>query len=161
MALAVLVAIGLLVFISVTALKKKADYRKTKKQYKEMLSVSKEFLRLREKVSMVEARAGLSESRQLPVVVEKVVADMGLKQKLQSVKPFGGGARTGYNVQEAEVAMDNLTLNELINVLYGIYHAPAGLFVTSAEFKRDFSAHELIDAKMSLKLVEFSGKKGS
>ena len=153
--IASLMLTGLLLILVVTNIKKRSEYKKVLNQFEEMVEISNEFSRLGSEVNFIENRIGLSKSESLPIVIEKIVSEMGLKEKLQTVKPFGGGEKADYVIQESEVLLDNLSLNELVNVMYGIYTVPAALFVTSAELKSDFSERNLIDAKMTLKMVAF------
>jgi hypothetical protein len=153
--IAALVLTGLLIVLVVTDIQKRSEYRRVLDQFEQMVEIANEFSATASDVSIIENRMGLSKDESLPIIVEKIVSEMGLKKKLQTVKPFGGGEKADYVVQETEILLDNLTLNELVNVIYGIYTVPAGLFVTSAEFKKDFTAQNLIDAQVTLKMVAF------
>ncbi len=154
MTIAAIAVLLLFVIVSVN-IKKRAELSRTLKQFDEMASISGEFSGIGSDVGLIERRIGLTEGGQIPVMMEKIVSEMGLRSKLSSVKPIGGGDRDNYLISESEVSFDNLSVNELINVLYGIYTAPAGLFVTSADIKRDFSQGNLVDAKLNVKLVSF------
>jgi hypothetical protein len=153
--IAALVLTGLLIVLVVTDIQKRSEYRRVLDQFEQMVEIANEFSATASDVSIIENRMGLSKDESLLIIVEKIVSEMGLKKKLQTVKPFGGGEKADYVVQETEILLDNLTLNELVNVIYGIYTVPAGLFVTSAEFKKDFTAQNLIDAQVTLKMVAF------
>lgn len=153
--IAALVLTGLLLLLVITDIKKRSDYRRVLDQFEQMVEIANDFSASGSEVSVIEKRIGLSKDESLPIIVERIVSEMGLKKKLQTVKPFGGGEKADYIIQETEVALEDLTLNELVNVLYGIYTVPAGLFVTSAEFKKDFTAQNLIDAEVILKMVAF------
>jgi len=155
------IMLGLLVTVIYSDLRKRARLSRILRQHDEMVSVAHELSSYGFHVKAIEDRMALAEKDQLPLIVERLVSGMGMKDKLQSVKPFGGGAEAEYSVQEAEVVMEKLTMNEVVNLLYGVYTFPAGLFATSVEMKRDFSSGNLIDIDMSLKLVspkEESGK---
>lgn len=158
-ALIVLFGLALLVFLMVIDIGKRSKFRNVLVQYREMVSISRELSTIAQEVGALESRIALAETQSLPVLVERIVSEMGLKKNLQAVKPFGGGERADYAIQESEVELENLTLNELVNVMYGMYTAPAGLFVTSAEIKKDFSAPKQLDVRMTLKLVSLSGEK--
>ena len=157
--LMVIVFVGLAVpvLLSIVDIGKRSQYRKVQARYREMVLISKDVSGVAQKVGAIERRIVLAETQSLPVVIEGIVSDIGLKKNLQAVKPFGGGERVDYVIQESEVELENMTLNELVNVLYGIYTAPAGLFVTSAEIKKDFSEPKQFDVRMTLKLVALKG----
>jgi hypothetical protein len=159
MAVSVAVAVAMVLLLGLDFRERRA-YRKAEAQHQEMVSLSQQYLAMRSGVDRIEKRIGLSSTESLPIAVENIVAGMGLKGKLQSVKPFGGGTRENYEIQEAEVVIDKLTVNELVNVLYGFYTVPAGLFVTSSEYKRDFSDRRLINARLSLKLISLKQQEG-
>lgn len=131
----------------------KRKYRIALEQRSEMAALAEQYRAMRSHVDRIERRIGLSKTENIPVTIENVLAGVGLKKKLKSVKPFGGGTRERYEIQEAEIVIDKLTLNELVNVLHAFSTVPSGIFVTSAEFKRDFSERNLINARMSLKLI--------
>ncbi|MGW8272944.1 MAG: hypothetical protein ACWGN7_06100 [Thermodesulfovibrionales bacterium] len=135
------------------SMRHKGAYESALSQYREMEALGKSYLAMRDDVLEVERRMGLSHAESIPVIVEQLMGGMGLKGKLKSVKPFGGGTRETYVIQEAEVLTERLSLNELVNVLYAIQSAPFGLFVTSCEVTRDFSERTLLDAKLSLRLI--------
>ena len=157
----VFIGLAVPVMLSVVDIGKRSQYRKVLMQYQEMISISKDVSGVAQKVGAIERRIVLAETQSLPVLIERIVSEIGLKKNLEVVKPFGGGERADYVIQESEVELENLTLNELVNVLYGIYTAPAGLFVTSAEIKKDFSEPTQLDVRMTLKLVALKGGKES
>jgi hypothetical protein len=154
------IAVALLVFLFIIDMGKRSKFEQVLAQHEEMIAISRELSVAGQKVSAIENRIGLAETQSLPVLIESIISDMGLKKNLQSVKPFGSGERADYMIQESEVELENLNLNELVNIMYGIYTAPAGLFVTSADIKKDFSDPQLLDVRMALKLVTTKGEKG-
>jgi len=148
-----IVVASALVVLFVISIRHKSAYESALAQYREMAALGKSYLAMRDDVMEVERRMGLSQAESIPVLVEQVMGGIGLKGKLKSVKPFGGATREEYVIQEAEVLIERLSLNELVNVLHGIQSAPFGLFVTSCEMTRDFSERTFLDVKLSLKLV--------
>lgn len=151
--------LGVIVLLGVD-MKQRALLSGTMRQMDELSVVADEYKRLSSSVSRVEKRAALSKGESLPIVIENMFEEMALKERLKSVKPFGGGKKEGYDMQEAEVVVDRLSMNELVNVLYGIYTQPEGLFVTAAELKRDFTEREKINAKLSLKMISLVREEG-
>lgn len=148
------------VTLLITDMKRRIGYNKALGQYREMVALSKEYMEMKSGIRGVEKRIGLAKSENISIVVENLMSGIGLREKLESVKPFGGETKEDYSIYEAEVMIDNVTLNELVNILYAVYTVPAGLFVTSAEFKTDFSEKTLIDAMVSLKLVGLTKEDG-
>ncbi|MGE5893251.1 MAG: hypothetical protein ACM34I_04285 [bacterium] len=149
----VLVLVAVLLVLLSADLRSKGKYRAALTQRQEMAVLAEQYGVMRSHVDRVEHRIGLSKAESITIAVENLFGGMGLKRNLKSVKPFGGGTSEQYEIQEAEITVDKLTLNELVNVLHAVYTVPAGLFVTSAEFKRDFSERSRINARISLKLI--------
>lgn len=158
--IAALAAAGMVIVLFGLDMKQRTGVSSAMEQYEEMSALSKLYSELSSSVNSVEKRSALSKGDSLPIVVESMITDIGLKERLRSVKPFGGGTKGNYEVQEAEVLLEKLSMNELINVLHGIYTEPAGLFVTAAEFKRDFTERETINAQLSLKMVSLPKEAG-
>jgi hypothetical protein len=75
--------------------------------------------------------------------LENILAGMGLKGKIATLKAAGTRESEGLIQEEAELTMKKLTLNETINVLYKLENAPMMLAIQGVELKRSFTGNTI------------------
>ena len=120
---------------------------------KEMIVLSREYKALKGNVDSVEQRSTLAAVRGIANAVEMLSSSVGMKGKLKSVKITGTREIQGSMTEEsAEVQMEKVTLNELVNLFYRVEDAPMILSVKRATVKKSFENPELLDTTMTLSL---------
>lgn len=123
----------------------------------EFHNLSREYLLLRGQIDQMERRLSFSDSSGIARAMDDIIFSLGIRQKMRSMKIIGSRRVSDTVVEEtAEVQMEKLTLNELINVLYQIREAKAILFLKRTTIKKPFDNPELLDVTMTVALF---GKK--
>jgi general secretion pathway protein M len=131
--------------------KKELDTLKTKQ--KEIASLGREYRTLKESVDSVEQRPSLSQIRGVANALDSVSSSLGIKAKIKSVKAVSNREIQGSMSEEsAEVLIEKVTLNELVNLLYKINDAPMILSVKRVTMKKSFENPELLDLTMTIAL---------
>lgn len=123
----------------------------------EFHSLSREYLLLRDQIDGIERRLSLAETSGIARAMDEIISSLGIRQKMRSVKIIGSRRVSETSMEEtAEVQMEKLTLNELINVLYRIKEARTILLLKRATIKKPFDNPQLLDVTMTIALI---GKK--
>jgi hypothetical protein len=123
-------------------------------QRKEMMTLKEEFLSLRRKVDFVEGKKNLSSVEGVVQAVDEVFSSTGLKDKVKTVKSTGRKEiRDGFE-EGADVYLEKITMNEMINIFYRIENAPMVLTVEKAEVKKSFENPQLLNISLSVSFLK-------
>ena len=145
---AVFVAVSLNVIAS-----QKRELELLKAQAGEMLMMKNEFLTLREKILKVEHRKSLTNIQGIVQAVDEIFDPLGLKDKVKSVKP-GGSREMPDGIEEgADVHLEKVSMNEMVNIFYRIENLPMIITVKKAVIKKSFENPELLDISLDLSLI--------
>ncbi|MDH7500355.1 MAG: hypothetical protein QHH30_08225, partial [candidate division NC10 bacterium] len=86
--------------------------------------LSSEYELLRKQIEGVDRRVSLGSSSGVPQAVDDIVSSLGIRQKMRSVRVIGKRRVSEELTEEtAEVQVEKLNLNELVNLLYRIKEA--------------------------------------
>jgi general secretion pathway protein M len=119
-------------------------------QRKEMLGLKDEFLSLRERVSGVEGKKNLTNVQGAVQAVDEVFSSAGLKDKLKTVKASGKReVKDGFE-EEADITIEKVSMNEMVNIFYRIENAPMILTIRKATIKKSFENPELLNISLVL-----------
>lgn len=140
-------AIGLNVLSS-----ERKEVEKLRKQHAEMLSIKDEYSSLSRVVQAREARKNLSNAQGIAQAVEEVFLPVGLKDRLKSIKSTGRRETNDGYEEEADISVEKLSMNEMVNIFYRIENAPMVLTVKKVTIKKSFENPELMNISM---LVSF------
>lgn len=152
----IFIASGIAVFIllmvfgisSLSSAKKQAAL--LKEQHNEMVVLKDEFLSIRQKVDAVEARKNLTNVQGVAQAVDEVFQSIGLKDRIKTLKSSGKReVKEGFE-EEADISIEKVNMNELINILYKIENAPMILTVKKAVIKKSFENPELLNVTLVL-----------
>jgi hypothetical protein len=139
------------VFIMQRASKKEVDTLKSKRN--ELALLTTEFSTLRGQVDVVEQKTTPAQVQGIANVLDGIVSSMGIKGKLKAVKGLGSREIKGPMTEEsAEVQLERVGMNELVNMFYRIGEAPVILSVKRATMKKSFENPELLDVTMTIAL---------
>lgn len=161
-ALAALLALNLLLATALSSAREKQASASTASE--EALSMRDEVLMLKDKVRALESRAGVTNVKGIVQAVQELTDPMGMGGKVTSVKPLGkssnGGQATflaeggGRLIDErADITIEGVSMNEMVNLFYAMENAPMLLIVRKAEMKPSFGIPGLLDITMTLSLV--------
>jgi hypothetical protein len=151
---------GLIIFtITLTVLmnllsSERRELELLKSQRKEMATLKSEFLSLRQRINAVEGRKNLSNVQGVVQAVDDVVSSVGLKDKVKTVKSTGKKEiRDGFE-EDADIYLEKVTMNEMINIFYRIENAPMVLTVKKAVVKKSFENPELLNLSLSVSFLK-------
>ena len=138
-------------FILQRASSKEVDTLKSKRN--ELALLASEFSGLKGQVDVVELRTIPPQGKGIASVVDDIVLSLGIKGKLKAVKGLGSREIKGPMTEEsAEVQLEKMDMNELVNMFYRIGEAPVILSVRRAAIKKSFENPELLDVTMTIAL---------
>jgi len=125
-----------------------------KEQRKEMLILKDEFLSLRERVTAVEGKKNLTNVQGVVQAVDDVFSSAGLKDKLKTVKSAGRREMKDGFEEEADISIEKVNMNEMVNILYRIENAPMILTIRKATIKKSFENPELLNISLVLSFLK-------
>ncbi len=151
---------GLLGFIIIIAIAinllsaESRELRLLKEQRKEMLIIENEFLSLKQKIDAVEGKKNLSSVQGIVQAVDEIFLSIGLKDKIKTVKPtVSRDVKNGFE-EEADLYIEKVSMNELVNIFYRTGNAPMVLTIKKAAIKKSFENPELLNITLTLSFLK-------
>jgi len=151
---------GLVIFIvmisfALTILaNERRDLLRLKEQRKEMIVLKDSLMLLSLKVRSVEAKKELSNVQGIAQAVEEVFSSVGLKDRVKTVKSTGKRETKDGFEEEADVFIEKVTMNEMVNIFYRIKNAPMVLTVKKVTIKKSFESPELLNISLILSFLK-------
>jgi hypothetical protein len=134
--------------------KEKRELKFLQEQHKEMLVLKDDFLQLKQRIDTVENKKNLSNAEGVIQAVDEVFSSIGLKSKLKTVKSSGKREiKEGFE-EEADLSIEKVDMNEMLNIFYKIENAPMVLTVKKATIKKSFENPELLNISLTLSFVK-------
>jgi len=125
-----------------------------KEQQIEMSHLKEEFATLRQKVDSVESKKHLANVTGIVQAVDEIFRPIGLKNKVKTVKTNGSKEiKEGFE-EEAEIVLEKVTLNEMLNIFYRIENAPMILTIKKTTMKKSFDNPELLNISLVLSFLK-------
>jgi len=149
--IAALLLCFVLLNISLSLKKERANLRS---RQNEMLGLQAEFEHLKSAVDLVEGRKSPVKVEGIVQAVDEVFTSIGLSQKVKSVKPLGAREKKYAIEEEADVRIERVTMNEMINILYKIENAPMLLSIRRTALKTSFDNPSLLNLTITVSLVK-------
>lgn len=126
---------------------------RVKSKRAELSSLSSEYRTLKERMGSVEQKKSVTLVKGVANATEDIASSLGLKGKVKSIKGLGSREIQGTMTEEsAEVQIEKMTLNELVNMLYRIREAPMILSIKRVAIKKSFENPALLNVTMTLAL---------
>lgn len=148
------VSVILCILLINVSLSSKKDLGNLKAQQKELLSIKDEFLSLKNRIDTVENKKSLTKIEGIVQAADEVFLSLGLKRKVKSVKPTGTKDLKETIEEEAEVQVEKVDMNEMVNIFHKIENSPMILSVKKTTIKTSFENPELLDITMIIALVK-------
>jgi len=148
------VSVILCILLINVSLSSKKDLGNLKAQQKELLSIKDEFLSLKNRIDTVENKKSLTKIEGIVQAADEVFLSLGLKRKVKSVKPTGTKYLKETIEEEAEVQVEKVDMNEMVNIFHKIENSPMILSVKKTTIKTSFENPELLDITMTIALVK-------
>lgn len=86
-------------------------------------------------------------------IVEEIASGTGIKKNIASFKPLEARSDKGYEQSGVEVKVEGVTLNQLMNLVYGMEKHENLLLVREFSMKSRFGNPDLFDARLQVELV--------
>ena len=132
----------------------KKELNLLKEQQREMTALKDEFTELRQKVDAVESKKNLANMTGIVQAIDEVFQSIGLKNKVKTIRATGKKeVREGFE-EEAEITLEKVTLNEMVNIFYRIKNAPMILTIKKASIKKSFDNPELLNINLELSFLK-------
>lgn len=119
-------------------------------QRKEMLILKDEYVSLKKRVDSAESRKDLSSTQGIVQAVDEVFQSIGLKDKVKTVKSTNRRDMKEGTEEEAELLIEKVSMNEMVNIFYKIENAPMILTIKKAAIKKSFENPELLNISLTL-----------
>jgi len=145
----ILAALGIKMLSSQTK-----ELHQLQEQRKEMAALRDEFLSLQQKIQTVENRKNLTNVQGVLQAVDEVFSSVGLKDKVKTVKNTGKRETKDGIEEEADVSVEKVTMNEMVNIFYRIDHAPMILTIKKVTVKQSFENPELLNITLMLSFLK-------
>lgn len=149
-----------IVFIIIVALtirllsSEKRELKLLREQQKEMIILKDEFLSLKQRIDAVESKKNLSNVQGIVQAVDEVFLSIGLKDKVKTVKSTGRRDMKDGFEEEAELQIEKVSMNEMVNIFYKIENAPMVLTIKKASIKKSFENPELLNIILTLSFLK-------
>jgi hypothetical protein len=145
----ILAALGIKMLSSQTK-----ELHQLQEQRKEMAVLRDEFLSLQQKFQTVENRKNLTNIQGVLQAVDEVFSSVGLKDKVKTVKNTGKRETKDGIEEGADVSVEKVTMNEMLNIFYRIDHAPMILTIKKVTVKQSFENPELLNITLMLSFLK-------
>lgn len=86
--------------------------------------------------------------------VAKLIDDIGIKGKSSQIKPLKGEDRPGFMEDAAEVRIEGLTANEVVNLLFRLEKGVKPVVIKKANFKTRYDDPARLDISLSVALLK-------
>lgn len=130
------------------------DLRNLKNQRQELLLLKDEFLSLKSRIDAVEGKRSLTKVEGIVQAVDEIFLPLGLKGKVKSVKPTGTKETKEATEEEAEVQLERVDMNEMVNIFYRIENVPLTLSIKKATIKTSFEHPTHLNITMTIALIK-------
>jgi hypothetical protein len=132
----------------------KKELKLLQERRKELLLLKDEYMSLKQKVDLAEARKSMMNVPGVVQAIDEIFQPMGLKNKLKTVRTAGKKeVRDGFE-EEAEITVEKVGMNEMLNIFYKIETAPMVLTIKKASIKKSFEDPELLNVNIVLSFLK-------
>jgi hypothetical protein len=125
----------------------------TKAQHGELLALKNDFLSLKTRISGAEGKKSLSKVQGIVQAVDEIFNPLGLRGKVKSVKPSVARDMKDIIEEGAELQLEKVDMNEVVNIFYRIENSPMSLSIKKANIKPSFENPALLNITMNISLV--------
>jgi len=146
-------AVLLCIALVASSVSLRAERDGLKARQKEMALLKDEYLLRKGAVAAVEGRqspniTGVAQG------IDEIFRSLGLNQKVKSVKSVGSSDQRFGSVEEAEVLVEKVNMNELVNILHKVENGPLPLTVKKAAMRTSFENPALLNLTFTAGLIK-------
>jgi hypothetical protein len=124
-----------------------------KEQRKEMILLCNEYLKKRQEIESFESKRNITNIKGIMQAIDEVFQSIGLKSRLKSIKSSGSKETKEGIIEEADIIVENLNMNELINLLYRLENSPTLLVLKRTTIKKSFENPDLLNLYATLSFL--------
>lgn len=136
-------------FISANNLERKNE--KLKEQLTEMHVLNEELINIKDIVESKEKKIGLTKTSGVVSTLEQMLKNLGLSAK--EIKPLEKKKVKEFTEEAAELEIEDIDLNKIVNLLYKIENSPVPLKIKSATIKTTFENPDKFILKLTTSLI--------
>ena len=136
-------------FISVNNLERKN--KELKKQLTEMQRLKEEFIHIKALVESKEKKIGLTRVSGVVPALEQMLNSLGLNAKI--IKPLEKKRLKEFTEEDAELEIESIDLNKVVNLLYRIENSPVPLKIKNVAVKPTFKNPDVFILSMTVSLI--------
>lgn len=129
-----------------TAAVKKADLERFK-------TLEAQYLSKRAEADSYAGKAALN-GRDISIIISSIAVGLGVSDRVASVRPTGESSELGYQIKEAEVKLERIDLNRLVNFLYRIEDHDTLLKISELTITSRFDNPELLDVRLRVSQIK-------
>lgn len=133
----------------VQALEKKRSARET--VLKEMLPLKVAYLSAKQSSQQLSGRMSMLRPDDSPA---KIIEDTGIKGKSIKITPLKGEERNGFTEDAADIRIDGLTFNEVVNLLYRLEKGSRPLVIKKCNLRVRFDDPSRCDLALIMALLK-------
>lgn len=153
--IAVLIWLGFQSIDSLKALKKKESAHRL--ALKELTVEAETLMAMNALMDSYSKRLGRSESdKGLVSVLESILSRLSIQTSVKKLTPGESKRTHGFVESIAEIKLERLDLNQVVNLLYRIKNHPAFLSVKRFKIKSDFQEPDKLNISMTVSLIRSS-----
>ncbi len=133
-----------------------------KKEVARFEELEADYIRKKEVLDSLRKRAFSPDGKRSTVsIIEAMGRDLGIKDRITSIKTIEEGSKNGFMVREARVEIERIGLNELVNLLYMIEkNRRALLIIKKFSMNSRFDAPKLYDVELEIRHVREAPPEG-
>jgi len=121
---------------------------------KELSALGAEYRSLRDKITAIEQKKSQKKASGIPQAVDDLFSSVSLRGKVKGVKTIGSRELSLGTEESAEVQIEKVTMNELVNILYAFDEAPVMITIRRTAVKRTFEDPGLFNLTLTLSLLQ-------
>jgi hypothetical protein len=142
----------LVIFLAVAVTSSEKEVGSERARLKELSVLTGEYRSLKGSIDSLEAKESLTKVSGMAQAIDDTVASVGMKGKLKSVKELRQREVKNEKEETAEIYLELITMNELVNLFYRIEEAPFFFSVKGVTIKKSFENPELLNVTAAIAL---------
>ena len=150
----IVIILGLCILLLSMVRSLKMENLGLKTRQKELSAFKDEALKLRDTIGSLEGKKSLTKVEGVVQAADEIFKSLGISQKVKSVKPTGTKDRQYGTEEEAEVQLEKLNMNEIVNLFYRIENSPMILSVKKTSIRTGFENPSLLNVTVSISLIK-------
>ncbi len=146
------ILIAIFTFITfISANKIEKGNGKLKNQLTEMQMLREELIHIKDIVESKEKKIGLTEVSGVVSALEQMLNTLGLEAKV--IKPLEKKRIKEFKEEDAELQIENIDLNKIVNLLYRIENSPVPIKIKNATIKTTFENPNIFILNLTASLI--------